>query len=191
MAPAVRRGSLGRGARERILTAAAQLFMRQGFNATSINALRAAARVSKRTLYQHFESKDELIVAYLATYARRGPTAAVLDREDLAPRTRLLELFTALGDPQSTVPDPLVAAAAEFPDPEHPVHRAAAEHAQRFSEHLASLARAAGVADPERTARRLVTLYDGACARILLEDRATVVDDAYLMATTILRDAIG
>ena len=81
-------------------------------------------------------------------------------------------------------------AAAEFPDREHPVHRAAAEHAERFSEHLAALARAAGAADPERTARRLVTLYDGACARILLEDRATVVDDAYLMAATILRDAI-
>jgi AcrR family transcriptional regulator len=190
MAPAVRRGSLGRGARERILTAAAQLFMSQGFNATSINALRAAARVSKRTLYQHFESKDELIVAYLATYARRGPTAAVLAREDLAPRTRLLELFTALGDPHSAVPDPLVAAGAEFPDREHPVHRAAAEHAERFSEHLTALARAAGAADPERTARRLVTLYDGACARILFEDRATVVDDAYLMAATILRDAI-
>jgi AcrR family transcriptional regulator len=190
VAPVGRRASLGRGARDRIIAAAAELFARQGFNATSINELNAAARVSKRTLYQHFHSKDELIVAYLAAFARGGPTEAVLVREDLAPRSRLLELFTALGDPQSVIPDPLVAAAAEFPDREHPVHRAATAQAEHFSDRLAALARAAGAADPERTARRLVTLYDGACARILIEDLATVVDDAYLMAATILRDAI-
>jgi AcrR family transcriptional regulator len=190
MAPAGRGGSLGRGARERILAAAAELFARQGFNATSINELRAAARVSKRTLYQHFDSKDALILAYLAEYARVGPIAALLGREDLAPRTRLLELFTALADPQSVLPDPLVAAATEFPDPGHPVHVAAADGAQRFGERLGSLARAAGAANPERTARRLATLYDGACCRLLVEDVATVVADAYQLATAILRDAI-
>jgi AcrR family transcriptional regulator len=182
--------SLGRGARPRILEAARTLFARQGINATSINELRAEARVSKRTLYQQFVSKDELIVAYLAAYARGGPAAAVLAREDLAARTRLLELFTALGDPESVVPDPIVAAAAEFPAREHPVHIAAHAHAQRFGEQLAALARAAGARDPELTARRLATLYDGVCARILVEDLATVVDDAYLMAAVILRDAI-
>jgi AcrR family transcriptional regulator len=190
MAPAGRRGSLGRGARDRILAAAAELFARQGFNATGINELHAAARVSKRTLYQQFDSKDELIRAYLDGYGRTGPTDAVLSREDLAPRTRLLELFTALADSQTVVPDPILAAAAEFPDRGHPVHRAAAEHAQRFADRLSALARAAGARDPERTARRLVTLYDGACCRLLVEDVATVVADAYLLATMILRDAI-
>lgn len=196
MAPAARggspgrAGSLGRGARDRILAAAAELFGRRGFNATSINELRAAARVSKRTLYQHFESKDDLILAYLAEYARSGPIDAVLGREDLAARTRLLELFTALADPRSALPDPLVAAATEFPDPAHPVHEAARERAQRFGERLSALARAAGAHDPERTARRLVTLYDGACCRLLVENVALVVSDTYAMATAILRDAI-
>ena len=49
----------------------------------------------------------------------------------------------------------------------------------------------AGARDPERTARHvLATVYDGACCRLMLEQVATVVDDAYLMATAILRDAI-
>ncbi len=190
MAPAGRGGSLGRGARDRILAAAGELFARQGFNATRINELHAAARVSKRTLYQHFDSKDDLILVYLATYARTCPTEAVLSREDLAPRTRLLEIFTALADPESVVPDPIVAAAAEFPDREHPVHQAATEQAQRFIGRLSGLARAAGARDPERTARRLATLYDGACCRLLLEDVATVVADVYVMAAAILREAI-
>ena len=184
------RGSRGRGARDRILAAAAALFARQGFNATSINELRAAARVSKRTLYQHFDAKDDLILAYLSAYARTGPTDAVLGREDLAARTRLLELFTALADPESVIPDPILAAAAEFPDREHPVNRAAAAQAQRFSDRLTALARAAGARDPERTARRLATLYDGACCRLLVEDAAAVVADVYPMAAAILRDAV-
>jgi AcrR family transcriptional regulator len=190
MAPAGRAGSLGRGARDRIITAAAELFARQGFNATSVNELHAAARVSKRTLYQHFASKDDLVLAYLTAYARTGATERVLSREDLAPRTRLLEVFTALADPSSTRPDPILAATVEFPDPEHPLHRAATEHAERFSTRLSALARAAGARDPERTARRLVTLYAGACCRVLLEDVAAVVDEVYMMAAAILRDAI-
>ncbi|MDE3133257.1 MAG: helix-turn-helix transcriptional regulator [Acidobacteriota bacterium] len=185
-----RGGSLGRGARARILAAAAELFARQGFNATSINELRAAARVSKRTLYQHFDSKDELILAYLAASARRGPIEALLDREDLAPRSRLLELFTALADPRCVLPDPLVAAATEFPQRGHPVHEAARAGAEAFGARLTDLARAAGARDPERTARRLATLYDGACCRLLVEDVATVVADTYQLATAVLRDAI-
>ena len=190
MAPAGRRASLGRGARERILTAAAELFARQGFNATGVNDLHNAARVSKRTLYQHFESKDDLIIVYIAEYGRGGPAAALLAREDLTPRTRLLELFTALADPATIVPDPLIAAAAEFPSRGHRVHEAVRERAQQFTERLTTLARAAQAADPERTARRLVTLYDGACSRMLVDDVATVVADAYAMAAAILRDAI-
>lgn len=190
MSPAGRRGSLGRGARDRILAAAGELFARQGYNATRINELHAAARVSKRTLYQHFDCREDLILAYMAQYAHTGPAEAVLTREDLAPRTRLLEIITALADPATAVPDPILAAAVEFPDREHPVHRAAADHVERFAHRLTALARSAGARDPERTARRLVTLYHGACGRLLVEDVASVVADVYPMATAILRDAI-
>ncbi len=187
---AEREGSLGRGARARILEAAGTLFARQGFNATSINELRAAARVSKRTLYQHFVSKDEVIVAYLAERSRTSPAETVLRREDLAPRARLLELFTALADPSAVAPDPFLAAAIEFPDAEHPVHQAAAEHDRRFRERLAGLARAAGARNPDQTASRLALLYAGAASRAVLEEAGAVVAEAYPVAAAILRDAL-
>ncbi len=183
--------SLGRGARSRILQAAVVLFGRQGFNATSINELRAQSRVSKRTLYQQFDSKDELILAYLDQSERTGAAHAVLSRAELAPRSRLLELFTTLAEhPRPLAPDPFVAAAIEFPDPEHPIHRAAVTYGQRFSNRLAELARAAGARDPEKVGRQLAALYNGAAARAMLDDPAVVVDDAYALAAAILRSAI-
>jgi len=174
-------GSLGRGAHQRILEAAAALFTRRGINATPMNDLYIAARVSKRTLYQHFPSKDALVLEYLDTAerARGSGPEAILGRTDLAPRARLLELFTTLADqPRPMRPDPFVGAAVEFPDPDHPAHRAAADHGRRFVRRLADLARDAGARDPEQVGRRLALLYDGAAVR------------AYAIAAAILRDAI-
>ena len=192
--PSIRtRGSLGRGARERILAAAEALFARQGINATSMNDLYLEARVSKRTLYHHFAGKDELVAAYLEAAERdtgSGPLT-VLTRADLAPRARLLELFTALEQlPRPLRGDPFVSAAVEFPDPSHPAHRAAAEHSRRLRQRLMDLARAAGARDPERVGRRLALLYDGAAIRAFVDDDPAATADAYAIAAAILRDAI-
>eukprot|EP01034_Spumella_vulgaris_P018966 gene18966-24243_t len=51
--------------RETIVASAAKLFYAQGIRAVSVDAVAEAAGVTKRTLYYHFESKDELIAAYL------------------------------------------------------------------------------------------------------------------------------
>jgi AcrR family transcriptional regulator len=167
------------------------LFARQGINATSINELGAAARVSKRTLYQQFASKDELVLAYLDESRRTGSAEALLEREDLSPRARLLEMFTTLADMRDPIgPEPLMAAAVEFPDPGHPVHRAAVDHSHRFVARISDLARAAGAGDPEQVGRRLALLYTGAAGRAELDDRAAAVSDAYAVAAAILRDAI-
>jgi AcrR family transcriptional regulator len=184
-------GSLGRGARERILAAAGTLFAARGINATSMNDLYVEARVSKRTLYQHFAGKDELVLAVLAAAQERSAAAAVLARVELAPRARLLELFTALAEqPRPLRADPFVSAAVEFPDPSHPAHRAAAEHGRRFQQRLTDLARAAAARDPEQVGRRLAVLYNGAAIRSFVDDDPACTADAYAIAAGILRDAI-
>src|SRR3954468_12214053 len=77
----------GRGARERILGASQQLFRDQGINSTGIDQLCAEAGVSKRTLYQHFSGKDELIAEHLRQF---DPDVLpdVFDSTDLTPRQR-------------------------------------------------------------------------------------------------------
>src|ERR1700710_2478656 len=78
----------GRGARERIVSAAQQLFRDQGINATGMDQLCAVAEVSKRTLYQHFAGKDELIAEHLRRFDP-DILPEVFDRADLTPRERL------------------------------------------------------------------------------------------------------
>src|SRR6201996_2783690 len=82
----------GRGARERILNASRRLFREQGVNSTGMDQLCAEAHVSKRTLYQHFTGKDELIAEHLRRFDP-DVLPEVFDRSDLTPRQRLLAVF--------------------------------------------------------------------------------------------------
>jgi AcrR family transcriptional regulator len=186
-------GAPGRGARARILTAARVLFTERGINVTGVAELCAAAHVSKRTLYHHFSGKDDVVRAYLSAVAADASTGpeAVLSRSDLAPRARLLELFATLAAERRPLRgSPFVNAAVEVPDPDDPVHRLAAEHAGRFAERLADLARAAGARNAEQVGRRLALLYHGAAAHAIVFDSPEAVIDATAIATVILRDAI-
>ena len=179
----------GRGARDRILQAAAVLFDERGINATGVAELAAAAQVSKRTLYQQFASKDDVVCAYLR--ASRPAAEAVLDDRGLTARARLLELFDALADaPHPMRGSPFAAAAVELPDPGHPAHRIAAERRLAFARRLADLAREAGARDAEQVGARLALLYDGAAIGAVIADSAEPVAQARLMAATVLRAAI-
>jgi len=184
----------GRGARRRILQAARVLFAQQSINATGVAELAAAAQVSKRTLYQHFPGKRELVLAYLREYEQEpalGPEG-VLVRSDLNPRARLLELFAAAAaDPASPRRGcPFLCAAVEFPDPTDPVHELAAAHKRAFTELLTGLARAAGARQAEQVGRRLALLYDGAAAGAIVDDGGAAATEAYAIAAAILHEAI-
>jgi AcrR family transcriptional regulator len=183
----------GRGARERILAAARELFYQQGITATGISELCEVAHVSRRTLYQHFPGKDELIAAYLDAFAGdpTHPPEAVLARADLAPRARLLELFSALAEgPRPLRGDPFVNAAIEVSDPRALAHRLAGEHGRRMAVRLADLARAAGARDPDTIGRRLALLYAGAAAQVVALDSPQPATDAQAMAAALLQQAI-
>jgi AcrR family transcriptional regulator len=149
----------GRGARERILSASQQLFRDQGINSTGMDQLCAAAEVSKRTLYQHFTGKDELIAEGLRRFDPEI-MPEVFDRTDLAPRERLLAVF----DVHSPL-CPFIAAAVEIPDPGHPARMHASNYKKGFAARLADTAREAGAAHPEQLGEQLALLLDGASAR--------------------------
>src|ERR1700744_2169041 len=82
----------GRGARERILRASHQLFRDQGINSTGIDQLCAVAEVSKRTLYDHFPGKDEVIAEPLRRFDP-DIRPEVFDLADLTPRLRLFDAY--------------------------------------------------------------------------------------------------
>ncbi|MFI5777313.1 TetR/AcrR family transcriptional regulator [Nocardia sp. NPDC051570] len=160
----------GRGGRERILAAATTLFESQGITATGMEQVAAAAPVSKRTLYTHFPSKDQLVVDYLRHLVESGHTMeGVLDREDLPPRERLLALFTIPDRGDGPIRGcPFVDAAAEYPDPHSPVHQYAAAQKRRFADRLVELLSTLGVAHPRVLAEQLAILADGAASRSMI-----------------------
>jgi AcrR family transcriptional regulator len=156
----------GTGARERILAAAQELFREQGINSTGMEQLCAVARVSKRTAYEHFGSKDELIAEYLR---RQDPDTMpeVFDRADLTPRERLLAAFVTpvVKGHEVTPLCPFIGAAVEIADQHHPARVRAREYKRSVTARLTEAAREAGVADPELLGQQLALLLDGASAR--------------------------
>ena len=166
----------GRGARERILSTSRQLFRDQGINRTGMDQLSAAAQVSKRTTYQHFPSKDELVAEYLRRFDP-DVMPGVFDRTDLTPRQRLLSAFEV---PESTPLCPYIAAAVELHDPQHPASRYAREYKTAIAARLTETAREAGATNPEQLGEQLALLIDGASARTRVLD-----EESWTTATTI------
>src|SRR6201992_3103849 len=83
----------GRGARQRILDTAAELFYRDGINATGVEKLAAESSVSKRTLYQHFPSKTAVVEEYLRGMEQHVADSVIGAEHEGTPRERLLAAF--------------------------------------------------------------------------------------------------
>lgn len=165
-------GRRGRGGRERILAAAARLFATQGINATGMERVAEEAPVSKRTLYAHFRTKNELVIAHLQGLARSGATLeGVLAREDVPARERLRRLFDQPARDAAPVRGcPFIDAAAEYPDPESAVHSYAREQKLRMVDLIAALLTELGCREPLALAEQLATLADGAASRAMVLD---------------------
>ncbi|PNH82715.1 TetR/AcrR family transcriptional regulator [Arthrobacter sp. AFG20] len=169
----------GRGARERILTASQQLFRDQGINSTGMDQLCASAEVSKRTLYQHFPGKDELIAECLRQFDP-DILPEVFDRTDLTPRERLLAIFE-IHAPLC----PFIAAAVEIPNPAHPARAYASDYKKDFAARLTDTAREAGATDPEQLGEQLALLLDGASARSRVLNTDTFATAAAIAAVLV------
>jgi AcrR family transcriptional regulator len=169
----------GRGARERILSASQRLFRTQGINNTGMDQLCAVAQVSKRTAYQHFASKDELIAEYLRRFDP-DIMPEVFDRTDLTPRERLLAAFD-IHAPLC----PFIAAAVEIADPGHPARVRARDYKKAFAARLTETAREAGATNPEQLGEQLALLLDGASARTRALNTETLPTAAAIAAVLI------
>jgi AcrR family transcriptional regulator len=180
----------GRGARQRILDAAAELFYREGINATGVERLAAESSVSKRTLYQHFPSKTAVVEEYLRSIEQRvaNPGAGGADQ---APREQLLTVFqapTARGGPLRGCPfhNAAVEAAGAMPGVQEIVRASK----RSFIDGLTELARQAGAADPQLLGDELGVLYEGAAALATSLDDPSPWAQARAAAETLIDQAV-
>ena len=144
------KGRGGRGARQRILNTAINLFYREGINATGVERLASEASVSKRTLYQHFPSKTAVVEEYLR-YIQQGvedPIRPGPDAANRTPRERILALFATPPPGGQMRGCPFHNAAVEAAEVMPEIHDIVQEHKRNYIKGLIKLARQAGRPTP-------------------------------------------
>jgi AcrR family transcriptional regulator len=154
--------------RERLLEAAATLTYRDGVG-IGVEALCKAAGVSKRSLYQLFESKDELLAASLEERASAFAAGLLPPADDgRSPRERILHVFEQVKS-QSGAPEfrgcRYLAVQIELKDQSHPASQVAHRIKANLTGFFRSEAEQGGASDPDLLARQLSLVFDGASAR--------------------------
>lgn len=152
--------------RDRILEAADHLFYTEGVRATGTEKIMALSEVAKATFYRHFQSKDDLVVAYLAQRDQAffeyldSPAPPGDIHEALARIERIVNREDIIGCPFLRI-------AAEYPDFDHPFHRVAIEHENRFLAYLLHLLKPLDI-DRKAAAAAILSLIDGALSARML-----------------------
>ncbi|MGL4236074.1 TetR/AcrR family transcriptional regulator [Tabrizicola sp.] len=148
--------------RDRILKTAWRLFYENGFRAIGIDRIIAEADVAKQSFYNHFASKDELIVALLeqaAVQSAKWEAAAISGRPD--PLVALVEAAVRRAGESSCFGCPFQIGASEFPDPTNIVYQAARQAKDATLHRYKAYASQQNLVDPERAASDIFLLMEG------------------------------
>jgi AcrR family transcriptional regulator len=152
--------------KEKLYDTAARLFYQHGYRAVGVDAIAAESGVGKMTLYRHYPSKDDLIVAFLRQsnedfwgYFEQSIAGAPGARE------KLVAFFQGLQDhvvSPACYGCPFINVASEYPEATYAGHQVALEHKQAVRTRFNLLAQEAGARQPEELANALLLLMDGA-----------------------------
>lgn len=152
-----------------LIETALRLFNENGYHATGVDLIIAEAGVAKTTLYRHFDTKEDLILAALQRRDEheRDAMRGFVERRTSDPAERLLVTFDFL---EALFRDErfrgcfFLGAAGEHKDPANPVFRAAALHKRLMLAYFEELSHAARLAEPKRIAAEINLLHEGALA---------------------------
>jgi AcrR family transcriptional regulator len=170
---------------ERILETADRLFYGQG-TVIGVDTIAAEADVSKRTLYNHFPSKDVLILAYLQRRLRLIPTSdAPPAQQILQDFDRLERAFASEGFRGCA----FVNAVAELKNPQHAANAVALQFKELRRQWFQTLLARGGATDPAGLSLQLLLLVDGAIAAALVRKDPTVARAAKEAARVLLHAA--
>jgi AcrR family transcriptional regulator len=181
---------------ERIVAAASKLFYAEGIRRVSMDAVAGKAGVTKRTLYYHFKSKDDLVAAYL--HGRDQPNLVLFERwftdtkGGLAQKIRgmFFKLAESARHPKWKGCGFLRTTAELANMPGHPAMKVGAAHKKKFETWMRQIFDEAGIKDASRLARQVMLLMDGSFAVTLLHRdpsyMETAGEAAYSLVTTAL-----
>ncbi|WP_406649057.1 TetR family transcriptional regulator [Aliisedimentitalea scapharcae] len=182
--------------REELVSKALTVFYQNGFHATGMDRLVAETGISKTSMYKHFRTKDELILAALRLRDERFRNWFMRRVEELAvaPRDRLLAVFDVLGEwinLDEFKGCMFIKASAEFQDRSHPIHVQSTEHKRLVYDYLSGIAAQAGARDPEQLACQLMILKEGAIVSAILNVGCDVVVQSKAAAKALIDQALA
>ncbi len=179
--------------RDRILNAANRLFYGEGVRGVSVDAIAEKAGVTKRTLYYHFRSKDELVAAYLES--RDQPALAIFsewfDEADGPLANKVQALFMNVAKsarhPKWKGCGFLRTSAELANKPGHPAVQVGAAHKKKLESWLTEMIETAGLDDAPLLARQIVLLMDGAFSTMLVHRDPAYFETAGKAAATLVK----
>jgi len=152
--------------KDQVFQTASRLFYQNGYRAVGVDGIAAESGIGKMTLYRHYPSKDDLIVAYLQESDRLfWQNFEQITKESDSPRDKLLAFFEALQEYVTTPACygcPFLNVATEYPQPDYPGHQVAMDHKQSVRARFHQLAKEAGARRPDQLSDQLFLLMDGA-----------------------------
>lgn len=183
------------GKRDHLVDTALDIFCQEGFHATGIDKILDKAGVARMTLYNHFKSKDELILAALRRRDEifRNWFMRAVERRASKPQDRLLAIFDALEEwftEKDFAGCIFINASAEFAEPDDPIHMAASEHKMLVLKYFRELTFAADIADHETLANELVLLAEGAIIMAYVAGDRNVATKAKSAARKLIQAAV-
>ena len=184
-------------ARERILFTAYDLFARHGIRAVGVDRIVAESGVAKTTLYRHFASKDDLVVAALELreelWSRNWLQHEVERRGGPAP-ARLLAIFDIFGDwfrRDDYEGCLFVRALLEADDRTTPPAAASVAALARIGAWLTGLAAEAGVRDPAEFAGQLHLLMLGSIVKATTGETGAAKEAGHVASLMLERELPG
>ena len=180
--------------RDELVQKALKIFYRNGFHATGMDMLVAETGISKTSMYKHFRTKEELILAALRLRDELFRNWLIRRMEEIGktPKEQMVAMFDALGEWFS---EPeyrgcmFIKASAEYQEAKHPIHAQAATHKKLLFGHVLKLAEKADVNDPDTLARQLLLLKEGAIVTAHLGHSDNPAEDAKFAARILIEAA--
>jgi AcrR family transcriptional regulator len=166
---------------------AARLFYAEGITAVGVDRIADAAEITKRTLYHHYASKDDLIVAAL----RHAPLVAF--PEDGDPVERIMGAFTLMREFLESSDYrgcPYIIFTAELVSRRHPARQLVERRVQKRRAWFRDRCAEAGVQDPDTLGEQLDVLFDGALASGTKRSSTAPASAAIAAARTLVEAAL-
>ena len=181
--------------RERLIKTALELFDKDGIHATGVDTIAEQSGVTKKTLYAHFRSKEELVLAVLRHFdgLARNEFMRQVESGGKTPRANLLTIFDFAQrwfQQNNFYGCLFINAVGEYSDDDTPIRQICKEYKKLVKDYIQHLCQQAGASQPQKLAEELALLLEGATVTAQVSQNPKTAQIAKRAAMTLIDKAI-